>query len=248
MKNINDFDLNATPPFSEDESEYDEIPYSYTHDSLLSQQTGPFYGEPCEIGNFRSTGPIGVHVSVHLVPTLSTIDYKEYRRQAKIARANRKQIRAEKKAKQSSSSDKPSKKAYSGCNKGSDQDNHIIYTRDNVLRILLRKMLTYTDVGFLGRILLPKKAAEQNLPALASKEGVEVILREVYSNKEWKMTYRYWANQKGNIYLFDQCADFVKENLLNEGDHLELYHDEQKNLYFTIQKKEKHGAQPSNLQ
>ncbi|KAJ0693354.1 hypothetical protein HanPI659440_Chr15g0596181 [Helianthus annuus] len=136
MKNINDFDLNATPPSLEDESEYDEIPHSYTHDSLLSQQTGPFYGEPCEIGNFRSTGPIGVHVSVHLVPTLPTIDYKEYRRQAKIARANRKQIRAEKKAKQSSSSDKPSKKAYSGCNKGSDQDNHIIYTRDNVVSFL----------------------------------------------------------------------------------------------------------------
>ncbi|KAM0054719.1 hypothetical protein Hdeb2414_s0006g00198181 [Helianthus debilis subsp. tardiflorus] len=174
MKNNNDFDLNATPPCSEDESEYDEIPYSYTHDSLLSQQTSPFYVEPCEIGNFRSTGPIGVHVSVHLVPT---IDYKEYRRQAKIARANRKQIRAEKKAKQSSSSDKPSKKAYSGCNKGSDQDNHIIYTRDNVkLRILLRKMLTYTDVGFHGRILLPKVSLNTLFDSQILKSHSEIEL------------------------------------------------------------------------
>ncbi|KAD7117839.1 hypothetical protein E3N88_05107 [Mikania micrantha] len=77
---------------------------------------------------------------------------------AKIARANRKLKLANKKTNPSSSSKKPSKKIYSGYNKGYDQDNDVFYTQDNVkLSLLLRKMLTCSDVGDLGRILLPKK-------------------------------------------------------------------------------------------
>ncbi|KAL8228755.1 hypothetical protein R6Q57_013655 [Mikania cordata] len=154
--------------------------------------------------------------------------------QAKIARANRKLKLANKKTNPSSSSKKPSKKTYSGYNKGYDQDNDVFYTK------------IMCDVGDLGRILLPKREVEENLPGLATKEGVYIIIREVFSNIQWRMKYRFWANQKGYIYLLDQCADFVKKNSMEAGDHLELYHDEQKNLYFTIQKKEKLGAQPSS--
>ncbi|XP_022014344.1 B3 domain-containing transcription factor LEC2-like [Helianthus annuus] len=168
-----------------------------------------------------------------------------------MARANRKQLCDSKKinASSSSASKKPSKKTNSGRNKGGDQDDHIIYTRDNVkLSMLLRKLLTSTDVGNLGRILLPKREAEENLPDLASKEGMVIVMKEVLSNTEWRIRYRYWANQKGNIYLFDHCLDFVKKNSLEEGDFLELYEDEAKNLYFMIQRKEKDATESFNSQ
>ncbi|KAL8248271.1 hypothetical protein R6Q59_005139 [Mikania micrantha] len=181
-------------------------------------------------------------------PSFQATEHDEKKElQAKIARANRKLKLANKKTNPSSSSKKLSKKTYSGYNKGYDQDNDVFYTQDNVkLSLLLRKMLTCSDVGDLGRILLPKREVEENLPGLATKEGVDIIIKEVFSNIQWRMKYRFWANQKGYIYLLDQCADFVKKNSMEAGDHLELYHDEQKNLYFTIQKKEKLGAQPSS--
>ncbi|KAI3717224.1 hypothetical protein L1987_68708 [Smallanthus sonchifolius] len=202
-----------------------------------------------------SNDPSGV--SAHSVQTLQTTEYDENKElQFKMARANRKQKLASKKLNPSSSSalqcgysKKSSKKIYSGYNKGSDQDGRVVYTRDNVkLSLLMRKMLTCSDVGDLGRILLPKREVEENLPCLATKQGVDIVIREVFSDTQWRMKYRFWANQKGNIYLFDQCANFVKKNSLQAGDHLELYHDNQKNLYYTVQKKGKGAAQPSNLQ
>ncbi|XP_028782019.1 B3 domain-containing transcription factor LEC2-like [Neltuma alba] len=46
------------------------------------------------------------------------------------------------------------------------------------LKKLLTKKLKTSDVGFVGRIVLPKKEAEKNLPALSNKEGIEVLLKD----------------------------------------------------------------------
>ncbi|GJV39215.1 B3 domain-containing transcription factor LEC2-like protein [Tanacetum coccineum] len=167
--------------------------------------------------------------------------------QAKIARANRKmalQMRAIKKTRESSTSSRGSPAIITrNISARSNQYQYIFYTPDNVkLSFVLRKKLTCSDVGDHGRILLPKWGAEENLPSLASKEGVDIVMKEVYSNTQWIVKYRFWDNQKGKMYLFDHCADFIKQNLLEAGDQLELYQDEHKNLYFTILKKE-----PSSL-
>ncbi|KAJ0844912.1 putative transcription factor B3-Domain family [Helianthus annuus] len=97
-------------------------------------------------------------------------------------------------------------------------------------------------------LIQSQREAEENLPDLASKEGMVIVMKEVLSNTEWRIRYRYWANQKGNIYLFDHCLDFVKKNSLEEGDFLELYEDEAKNLYFMIQRKEKDATESFNSQ
>ncbi|KAL4563459.1 hypothetical protein LXL04_027502 [Taraxacum kok-saghyz] len=190
--------------------------------------------------------PIGV--SSHSQESLPTQESDENRRlQAKIARANRKialQMSAVRNTNQSTTSSsrtsrKTSKKRSLERNK--DEDHNIYYTPDNMkLKVVVQKLLTSSDVGDQGRILLPKKEVEENLPGLATKEGVLIVMKEVFSYTEWRMKFRYWANHKGNIYLFDQCDDFIQKNLLEAGDQLNLYQDEQKNLYFNIKKQEIH--------
>ncbi|KAK1422778.1 hypothetical protein QVD17_18064 [Tagetes erecta] len=203
---------------------------------VQTMQTSPYSGDP------------DVGASANTVQTSVYEDSKKL--QAKLARANRKQVLANKKANPSSSSSRrQNKKTYSVSIKGSDQDDYFLYTQENVkLELLTGKVLTSSDVGDLGRILLPKREVEQNLPGLATQEGVEIVLREVFSNTEWRMKYRFWANHKGNIYLFDQCAEFVKKNSLEAGDHLKIYQDEQRNLYFAVKKKDKRTIEPIDFQ
>ncbi|KAI3680914.1 hypothetical protein L6452_35693 [Arctium lappa] len=157
--------------------------------------------------------------------------------QAKVARANRKKARemsANRRISTSISSSlsgpptssrsamTKSTKPSSRSNRISGQDHYILYTPYNV------------------------REAEENLPALESKEGIQIEMKEVYSNREWKMQYRFWANHKGKMYLLDHCDDFVKKNMLEAGDQLKLYQDELGNLYFTIKKKEKQQENVGN--
>ncbi|KAK8547487.1 hypothetical protein V6N12_031624 [Hibiscus sabdariffa] len=110
-------------------------------------------------------------------------------------------------------------------------------TPDNKrLRVLLRKELKNSDVGSLGRIVLPKRETEANLPTLSDKEGIQVRMKDVYSNNDWTLKYKFWINNKSRMYVLENTGDFVKQNGLGIGDSLTLYEDESKNLYFSISK------------
>ncbi|PON61393.1 B3 DNA binding domain containing protein [Trema orientale] len=98
------------------------------------------------------------------------------------------------------------------------------------LRVLLKKELKNSDVGSLGRIVLPKREAEEKLPTLSDKEGIQVVMRDIYSNREWSLRYKYWSNNKSRMYVLENTGDFVKQNGLEIGDSITLYEDECKNL------------------
>ncbi|KAH0868297.1 hypothetical protein HID58_075319 [Brassica napus] len=80
------------------------------------------------------------------------------------------------------------------------------------LRVLLVKHLKNSDVGSLGRIVLPK-------------------MRDVDSVQSW-----YWSNNKSRMYVLENTGEFVKKNGVLMGDYLTIYEDESKNLYFSIRK------------
>ncbi|KAI5570675.1 hypothetical protein BDE02_11G044800 [Populus trichocarpa] len=110
-------------------------------------------------------------------------------------------------------------------------------TPDNKkLRALLRKDLKNSDVGSLGRIVLPKREVEENLPPLHDKEGILLVLRDIYSNQEWGLKLKFWTNNKSRMYVLENTGEFVKRHGLETGDSLTLYEDESKNLYFSITK------------
>ncbi|KAJ6377183.1 hypothetical protein OIU76_026201 [Salix suchowensis] len=117
------------------------------------------------------------------------------------------------------------------------KDLYEFLTPDNKkLRALLRKDLKKSDVGSLGRIVLPKREVEENLPPLHDKEGILLVLRDVNSNQEWGLKFKFWANNKSRMYVLENTGEFVKLNGLETGDSLTLYEDESKNLYFSITK------------
>ncbi|KAL2957628.1 hypothetical protein AAZX31_18G159900 [Glycine max] len=93
------------------------------------------------------------------------------------------------------------------------------------LRFLLQKVLKQSDVGSLGRIVLPKKEAETHLPELEARDGISITMEDIGTSRVWNMRYRYWPNNKSRMYLLENTGDFVRANGLQEGDFIVIYSD-----------------------
>ncbi|CAI9770622.1 unnamed protein product [Fraxinus pennsylvanica] len=93
------------------------------------------------------------------------------------------------------------------------------------LKFLLQKVLKQSDVGNLGRIVLPKKEAESHLPELESRDGISITMEDIGTSRVWNMRYRFWPNNKSRMYLLENTGDFVRVNGLQEGDFIVIYSD-----------------------
>ncbi|CBI37258.3 unnamed protein product, partial [Vitis vinifera] len=93
------------------------------------------------------------------------------------------------------------------------------------LKFLLQKVLKQSDVGNLGRIVLPKKEAETHLPELEARDGITIPMEDIGTSRVWNMRYRFWPNNKSRMYLLENTGDFVRSNGLQEGDFIVLYSD-----------------------
>ncbi|XVE78050.1 hypothetical protein DITRI_Ditri13aG0113100 [Diplodiscus trichospermus] len=93
------------------------------------------------------------------------------------------------------------------------------------LRFVLQKVLKQSDVGNLGRIVLPKKEAETHLPELEARDGISIAMEDIGTSRVWNMRYRFWPNNKSRMYLLENTGDFVRTNELQEGDFIVIYSD-----------------------
>nr|BAC78904.1 transcription factor VP-1 homologue [Fagopyrum esculentum] len=93
------------------------------------------------------------------------------------------------------------------------------------LKFLLQKVLKQSDVGNLGRIVLPKKEAETHLPELEARDGIPIAMEDIGTSRVWNMRYRFWPNNKSRMYLLENTGDFVRSNGLQEGDFIVIYSD-----------------------
>ncbi|XP_056172030.1 B3 domain-containing transcription factor LEC2 [Syzygium oleosum] len=129
------------------------------------------------------------------------------------------------------------------------EDQHTFLMPDGKrLRMLLKKELKNSDVGYLGRIVLPKREAEENLPIISDKEGIQLVIRDVYSHHEWILRYRYWTNNNSRMYIFENTGELVRQNGLDIGDSITFYEDERKKIYFSIERVARTVADPWNQQ
>ncbi|XP_057858140.2 B3 domain-containing transcription factor ABI3 isoform X1 [Cryptomeria japonica] len=99
------------------------------------------------------------------------------------------------------------------------------------LKFLLQKVLKQSDVGNLGRIVLPKKEAETHLPELEARDGISIAMEDIVTSHVWNMRYRFWPNNKSRMYLLENTGDFVRSNGLQEGDFIVLYSDTKTGKY-----------------
>ncbi|KAF9610026.1 hypothetical protein IFM89_019666 [Coptis chinensis] len=93
------------------------------------------------------------------------------------------------------------------------------------LKFLLQKVLKQSDVGNLGRIVLPKKEAETYLPGLEARDGISIAMEDIGTSRIWNMRYRFWPNNKSRMYLLENTGEFVRSNELQEGDFIVIYSD-----------------------
>ncbi|KAK4366163.1 hypothetical protein RND71_014043 [Anisodus tanguticus] len=103
-----------------------------------------------------------------------------------------------------------------------DKQSQGLKTEKN-LKFLLQKVLKQSDVGNLGRIVLPKKEAESHLPQLESRDGITIAMEDIGISRVWNMKYRFWPNNKSRMYLLENTGDFVRANGLQEGDFIVIY-------------------------
>lgn len=107
----------------------------------------------------------------------------------------------------------------------SDQRQNSCSKTERNLKFLMQKVLKQSDVGNLGRIVLPKKEAENHLPELETRDGVTIAMEDIGASRIWNMRYRFWPNNKSRMYLLENTGDFVKVNGLQEGDFIVIYLD-----------------------
>ncbi|XP_017218994.1 B3 domain-containing transcription factor ABI3 isoform X1 [Daucus carota subsp. sativus] len=103
----------------------------------------------------------------------------------------------------------------------------------NNFKLLLQKVLKQSDVGNLGRIVLPKKEAETHLPQLDERDGISIDMEDIGISKVWNLRYslRFWPNNKSRMYLLENTGDFVRTNGLQEGDFIVIYSDMKNGKY-----------------
>ncbi|CAD6228554.1 unnamed protein product [Miscanthus lutarioriparius] len=102
---------------------------------------------------------------------------------------------------------------------------------DKNLRFLLQKVLKQSDVGSLGRIVLPKKEAEVHLPELTTRDGISIPMEDIGTSRVWNTRYRFWPNNKSRMYLLENTGEFVRSNELQEGDFIVIYSDVKSGKY-----------------
>ncbi|MED6135014.1 B3 domain-containing transcription factor [Stylosanthes scabra] len=109
----------------------------------------------------------------------------------------------------------------------SDKRSQGLKSSEKNLKFLLQKVLKQSDVGSLGRIVLPKKEAETHLPELDARDGISIDMEDIGTSHVWNMRYsiRYWPNNKSRMYLLENTGDFVRANGLQEGDFIVIYSD-----------------------
>ncbi|MCL7044116.1 hypothetical protein MKW94_014084 [Papaver nudicaule] len=95
------------------------------------------------------------------------------------------------------------------------------------LKFLLQKELRHSDVSSLGRIVLPKKAAETYLPKLHMKDGIFLSMDDINGLQVWNFKYRFWPNNNSRMYILENTGEFVKFHDLRIGDYMMLYIDDQ---------------------
>ncbi|KAK7252146.1 hypothetical protein RIF29_35898 [Crotalaria pallida] len=132
----------------------------------------------------------------------------------------------------------------------------VFYAPDGkVLKEIFTKKLRSSDVGSVGRIVIPKRESEEMLPSLSDKDGIYISVKDLhYADLQWTFRFKYWSNNKSyRMYVLENTGNFVNQHNLRVGDYMTLFQDEFKNLYVLAKKEEHpeehdHSSSSSNME
>eukprot|EP00250_Pteridium_aquilinum_P007696 c17366_g1_i1 orf=234-2996(+) len=82
---------------------------------------------------------------------------------------------------------------------------------------LFEKMLSASDAGRIGRLVLPKACAEAYFPAISQPEGLPLKIQDV-SGKDWVFQFRFWPNNNSRMYVLEGVTPCIQSMQLQAGD------------------------------
>ncbi|KAG2685268.1 hypothetical protein I3760_10G117500 [Carya illinoinensis] len=88
---------------------------------------------------------------------------------------------------------------------------------NSVITPLFEKMLSASDAGRIGRLVLPKKCAEAYFPSISQPEGLPLKVQDA-KGKEWIFQFRFWPNNNSRMYVLEGVTPCIQAMQLQAGD------------------------------
>ncbi|XP_051130531.1 B3 domain-containing transcription repressor VAL2 isoform X2 [Andrographis paniculata] len=82
---------------------------------------------------------------------------------------------------------------------------------------LFEKVLSASDAGRIGRLVLPKACAEAYFPPISQPEGLPLRIQDV-KGKEWIFQFRFWPNNNSRMYVLEGVTPCIQSMQLQAGD------------------------------
>ncbi|KAL8224747.1 hypothetical protein R6Q57_017304 [Mikania cordata] len=82
---------------------------------------------------------------------------------------------------------------------------------------LFEKVLSASDAGRIGRLVLPKACAEAYFPPISQPEGLPLRIQDV-KGKEWLFQFRFWPNNNSRMYVLEGVTPCIQSMQLKAGD------------------------------
>ncbi|KAI3925094.1 hypothetical protein MKW98_009744 [Papaver atlanticum] len=82
---------------------------------------------------------------------------------------------------------------------------------------LFEKILSASDAGRIGRLVLPKACAEAYFPPISQPEGVPIRIQDA-KGKDWLFQFRFWPNNNSRMYVLEGVTPCIQSMQLQAGD------------------------------
>ncbi|XP_074319428.1 B3 domain-containing transcription repressor VAL2-like [Silene latifolia] len=108
-------------------------------------------------------------------------------------------------------------------NPGTAALNNVPQMPNSGLTLAFEKKLTSTDCNpVAGRLLLPKKYAEEYFPMPPGRQKMPITMKDV-QGRTWYLNMRWWPHKKSRKYVLDGTRSCIHEMGWNVGDSLKFY-------------------------
>ncbi|XP_058110636.1 B3 domain-containing protein Os07g0679700 isoform X2 [Magnolia sinica] len=82
---------------------------------------------------------------------------------------------------------------------------------------LFEKVLSASDAGRIGRLVLPKACAEAYFPSISQPEGLPLKIQDA-KGKDWVFQFRFWPNNNSRMYVLEGVTPCIQSMQLQAGD------------------------------
>ncbi|KAG6415546.1 hypothetical protein SASPL_122959 [Salvia splendens] len=79
------------------------------------------------------------------------------------------------------------------------------------------EILSASDAGRIGRLVLPKACAEAFSPLINQSEGIPILIQDM-TGKEWTFQFRFWPNNNSRMYVLEGVTPCILNMQVQAGD------------------------------